>query len=71
MVKGVIYQSRRGLLLRNQWRGRTFDDANGKVLLVTAESYNNAGDCEAAMRKSCPGIDLWIKRNGNLTRLDV
>lgn len=55
-VKGQMYVGRRGLLGRKQWFGRIVSARNGKVLLRTAEGYNNRDECEDALDICVPDI---------------
>jgi uncharacterized protein YegP (UPF0339 family) len=41
--KVQIYRARRGLMRRTQYRARVVAP-NGRVLFISAESYNNLGD---------------------------
>jgi uncharacterized protein YegP (UPF0339 family) len=43
-----IYRARRGMLRRTQWRARIVAP-NGRVLFVSAESYNNVDDLLAVV----------------------
>jgi uncharacterized protein YegP (UPF0339 family) len=58
-MRALIYKSRRGLLGRTQYRARIVAQ-NGKTTFVSAESYNNVADLEAALRKLNP--DLIVVR---------
>ncbi|MDQ3023906.1 MAG: hypothetical protein M3R04_05930 [bacterium] len=39
-----VYEGRRGLLLRKQFRARVRSGRNGNILFVTSEGYNNQMD---------------------------
>lgn len=43
-----IYEARRGLALRKQWRWRA-RAANGRVVANSGEGYNNRADLERAL----------------------
>jgi uncharacterized protein YegP (UPF0339 family) len=43
-LKFQVYEARRGLMRRKQWRWR-LKAANGRVVADSAESYNNKRDC--------------------------
>ncbi len=43
MDKLQIYEGKRGVLRRKQWRGRVVAP-NGKVLFASSEGYNNLKD---------------------------
>jgi uncharacterized protein YegP (UPF0339 family) len=53
--KVQIYQAKRGLLRRKQYRARVIAP-NGKVLLVTAEGYNNLNDLLAVTDRLFPHL---------------
>jgi uncharacterized protein YegP (UPF0339 family) len=50
-----IYQSRRGLLGRKQYRARVVAP-NGKALFVSAEGYNNLKDLLAVSDRLFPNL---------------
>jgi uncharacterized protein YegP (UPF0339 family) len=45
-LKFQVYEARRGLMRRKQWRWR-IKAPNGRTIGDSAESYNNKGDCIA------------------------
>ena len=59
-----IYRARRGLLMRKQWRARVVA-ANGRVLFVSAEGYNNLGDIRGIVATLFPNAtpEIIVKEN--------
>jgi hypothetical protein len=53
--KVQIYHGRRGLLSRKQYRARVVAP-NGRVLVVTAEGYNNLKDLFAITDRLFPNL---------------
>lgn len=53
-----IYPSRRGLLLRRQWRARVVSEHNGRTILASSESYNNREELEDICALILPHVSI-------------
>ena len=53
--KVLIYRSRRGMLLRTQWRASVLAP-NGKTLFKSSESYNNVDDLLKIVDRLFPSL---------------
>lgn len=54
-----IYRQRRGLFRRTQWAWR-LRAANGRILAVSGEGYNNRADCEHIVEQFRAGFTVNV-----------